>query len=356
MGEKLSVDLRAGGLGDVWMRLAGFHAAAALRPGLRVSAAVPDVLYDIASAGFGGRLEVATEAEAGAVTYSVRGLRDLLPSALRGRRWAAPYGRVVIRDWNRWRVRDRLNSLAYAGADFCGLVHSPPWDSLAWYQGYSEIVLLPSLRMIKPEEFNCQVAADLPDISRRVARHAAACPVPGPESVDGRVVVFPTGSARQFIPLEWAKAHLGDAVFALHESEPDPGKWRDAGLAVVIYSTPAQIAALGRRARIALTTDSFPSHVLQYAGAEVVVLITEAARHRVVSPGFTGHVVDAVAPCHPCPHLERRAAPRCKEGHEVCLNWASPVYAAGIREAVAETLTTGAEGRAGNRKVRSAWR
>jgi hypothetical protein len=331
MGEKLSVDLRAGGLGDVWMRLAGFHAAAALRPGIRVRAAVPEVLYDIACAGFGGRVEVVTAAEAGAVTYSVRGLRDLLPSALRGRRWAAPYGRVVIRDWNRWRLRDRLNSMAYAAADLCGLVYSPPWESLAWYQGYSEVVLLPALRNITPEEFNRQVAADLPDIARRVAHVAAECAVPGPEPIDGRVVVFPTGSARQFIPVEWAKANLPDAVIALHESEPDPGKWRDADLAVVIYSTPAQIAALGRRARIALTTDSFPSHVLQYAGAEVVVLITEAARHRVVSPGFAGHVVDAVAPCHPCPHLERRAAPRCKEGHEVCLNWESPVYTARVR-------------------------
>jgi hypothetical protein len=338
MGEKLSVDLRAGGLGDVWMRLAGFHAAVALRPGLRVSAAVPDVLYDIACAGFGGRLDIATGAEAGAVTYSVRGLRDLLPSALRGRRWAAPYGRVVIRDWNRWRLRDRLNSLAYAGADLCGLVHSPPWDSLAWYQGYSEIVLLPALRTIKPEEFNRQVAADLPDISRRVARHAEDCPVPGAEAVDGRVVVFPTGSGRQFIPLEWARENLCNAVFALHERDPDLQLWHDADLAVVVYSTPEQIATLGLMARVVLTTDSFPSHVLQYSGAEVVVLITGTARVRVVAPGFRGQVVDATAPCHPCPHLERRGFPKCKEGHEVCLNWASPVYAAKIREAVAETL------------------
>ena len=314
------------------MRLVAFYAVAALKPELRIRATLPKALHSIALSGFGDRLEVATEADASAITYSVRGLRDLLPSALRGRRFAAPYGRVVIKDWNRWRFRDRLNSLSYALVDLCRLVYSPPWESLQWYQGYSEIVLIPSLRNISPEEFNRQVAADAPHISHRIAGLARESAAPGSSMVAGRVVVFPTGSGRQFIPLEWARENLPNAVFALHERDPDLQLWHGADLGVIVYSTPEQIAALGLMARVALTTDSFPSHVLQYSGAEVVVLITGTARFRVVAPGFRGQVVDAVAPCHPCPHLERRGFPKCKEGHEVCLNWESRTYTSKIME------------------------
>jgi hypothetical protein len=203
---------------------------------------------------------------------------------------------------------------------------------LQWYQGYSEIVLIPSLRNISPEEFNRQVAADAPHISHRIAGLARESAAPGSSMVAGRVVVFPTGSGRQFIPLEWARENLPNAVFALHERDPDLQLWHGADLAVIVYSTPEQIAALGLMARVALTTDSFPSHVLQYSGAEVVVLITGTARFRVVAPGFRGQVVDAVAPCHPCPHLERRGFPKCKEGHEVCLNWELRTYTSKIME------------------------
>jgi hypothetical protein len=51
-------DLRAGGLGDVWMRLVGFYAMAALRAETIFNLAVPQALETIALRAFGDRLRI----------------------------------------------------------------------------------------------------------------------------------------------------------------------------------------------------------------------------------------------------------------------------------------------------------
>lgn len=324
--EKLAVDLRVGGFGDVWMRLVGFYAMAALRENFAFSLTIPSSLESLGIHAFGDRLKISTTDDSADVTYSVRGLRDLLPRALGGQKFAAPYGRAVIKTWNRWTPRDRINAFLYGAADSCGLVFSPPWDSLSDYQGFSETILLPQLRNVSAEEFRAQLVADHVVISRRVAAFAVQFANNVPRKITDSVLVFPTGTGRQFIPLDWARKNLPEAVFAIHEGDPELGEWQSSGLQTAIYSSPGEIAAMGVAARVAVTTDSFPSHILQYSGARVVVLITGTERSRVVSPGFKGEVVDAVAPCHPCPHLERRGFPKCKAGFQVCLNWDSPEY------------------------------
>jgi hypothetical protein len=332
MSKRISADLRVGGLGDIWMRLVGFHAVAALRPDMEFALAVPGVLEAVSRSAFGDRLEISREAAEGAVCYSVRGLRDLVPQALGGRRFAAPYGRAVIKSWNRWSLRDRVNALAYWAADCSGFVYSPPWDSLEGYQGYSEVVLIPRLRDVSRREFHDQVAAEHDSIAQRVADFASRTSKIDLKRAAGGTIIFPTGTGRQFIPIGWAAQNFPEALFAIHENDSDLPAWRASGLQTVVYSNPGSIAALGAAAGIAITTDSFPSHVLQYSGGDVVVLITGTEMTRVISPGFKGRVVDAVAPCHPCPHLERRGFPRCKAGLEVCLNWESPEYTNRILE------------------------
>jgi len=318
----------------VWMRLVGFYAMAALHSEARFNLAVPRALETIALRAFGDRLHISTEPSAGAVTYSVRGLRDLLPEALGGRRFAAPYGRAVIKSWNRWTLRDRLNSFLYALADRTGVVYSPPWDSLSAYQGYSETILIPLLRGVALPDFIAQVEADHASISQRIAALPRNCVDAASELSAGTVLVFPTGTGRQFVPIEWARRNLPQAIFAIHARDAERGEWQISGLKTVIYSTPDEIAAVGAVAAVTVTTDSFPSHVLQYSGGNIVVLITGTERSRVVSPGFKGQVVEAVAPCYPCPHLERRGFPKCKAGFKACLNWESPEYTSRILELV----------------------
>ena len=310
----------------MWMRLVGFYAMAALRAETIFNLAVPQALETIALRALGDRLHISTEPSAGAVTYSVRGLRDLLPQALDGRRFAAPYGRAVIKTWNRWTPRDRLNSFLYAIADRTGLVYSPPWDSLSAYQGYSETMLIPSLRGVALPDFIAQAETDHASISQRIREFARNCGNAASELSAGTVMVFPTGTGRQFVPIDWARRNLPQAVFAIHNRDEERREWQNSGLKTVIYSTPGEIAAIGAVAAVTVTTDSFPSHILQYSGGNIVVLITGTERSRVVSPGFKGKVVDSVASCHPCPHLERRGFPKCKAGFQVCLNWNSAEY------------------------------
>jgi hypothetical protein len=323
-------------LGDIWMRLVGFYAAAGLRANCKIAVTVPETLVLLAEEGFGSRLQITSTQVPGGVAFSVRGLRHLLPAAFGGQRFAAPYGRVVIKDWGRWNLRDRVNSGLYALSNFAGLVYSPPWESLAWYQGYSEVVTIPMLRDISAADFNAMVIADRAEISARVC-FAAKRRVGNRFNAD--IVVFPTGSGRQFVPIQWAQSHLSAAVFALHGKDPDLQAWKASGLMTTTYDTPEDIASLALTAGVAVSTDSFPSHVLQYTSDRVVVLITGTAKSRVVAPGFQGAVVDAAVPCHPCPHLERRGFPKCKAGHEVCLNWDSPIYTARILEAVSRLRT-----------------
>lgn len=330
--ESLSADLRIGGLGDVWMRLVGFYAMAALHTDVIFRLTVPRSIESIAFHVFGDRLNISVEANPEAIVYSVRGVRELLPQALGRCRFAAPYGRAVIKTWNRWTLRDRLNSFLYTVADWSGLVYSPPWDSLSAYQGYSETILFPLLRNVSYFDFHTQAILDRDSITQRVKAFAckSACKVSS--QVAGAVLVFPTGTGRQFIPLEWAQTHLPNALFALHDKDAELKKWQASGLHIVIYSKPGDIAAMGAKAAVTITTDSFPSHILQYSGGRIIILITGTERPRVVSPGFPGHVVDAVAPCHPCPHLERRGFPRCKAGLKVCRNWDSLEYTGKILE------------------------
>lgn len=338
--HSLTLDFRVGGLGDNWMRLAGFYVTAALRPSFRFRLVLPGKLVRVATHAFGDRLEILGEAPAeGSVVYAVRGLRDLLPEAVRGQRYASPYGRVVIHDWNRWTVKDRLNSLAYTASDLAGLVYSPPWPSLDHYQGYSEVVTVPELRDLAVGEFEAQLKADAPGIRQRLQDAPLSTEFSLPEGLEDKAVVFPSGTGYQFIPMTWAKKHLPEAVYAFFHRDPELALWRDAGLQVVpFYTEPGDMLALARAARVAASTDSFPSHFLQYCAPRFAVMLTELPRHRVISPAFTGKVIGSVAPCYPCPHLERKGFPRCKAGHAACLNWDSLDYTREIQS----TLRIGA--------------
>jgi hypothetical protein len=334
MLKKLSLDLRGGGLGDMWMRLVGFHAAAGVRSNLLFHVAVTRKIESFAMQVFGDRLQFVSTVESSAIVYSTRGLRHLFFDALRGTRFASPYGRSVIKDWNRWRFRDRLNSFFYFLSDIVGIVYSPPWSSFKSYQGYSEVVLIPSLRDISINEFNFRIIQDHRLISERVSSIASKSLPEKFQHLKGRIVVFPSGTGRQFVPVEWAQSNLPNAIYAFHQEDPEHEKWLSAGLQTTLYKSPEEIAALGLISRVAVSTDSFPSHVLQYSGCKLVILITGTAKYRVVSPAFKGRVVDAVASCHPCPHLARGSFHRCMAGHEVCVNWNSPQYTTRIMNAI----------------------
>jgi hypothetical protein len=331
----ITLDLRIGGLGDNWMRLVGFYVAAALRPEYRLRLVLPAKLVRVGRHAFSDRLDIVEGDQPETITYAVRGLRDLLKPALFGARFASPYGRVVINDWNRWTVKDRLNSFALTLVDKVGLIHSPPWASLDHYQGYSEVVTIPAFRSLPVGEFERQLALDYAGIRERLLTAPRSAEFALPDDLTDRAVIFPAGTGYQFVPLEWAKRQMPEAVYAFFHRDPDLVRWREAGLQTIpFYTEPGDMIALASAARVSASTDSFPSHFLQYCAPRFVVMLTELPRHRVVSPAFSGPVVPSLAPCYPCPHLERVGFPKCKAGREACHNWDSSVYANYIHEAL----------------------
>lgn len=332
----LDLDIRVGGLGDIWMRLVSFYAVAKLRPDIRIRLLLPDKLRRVARHGFGDGLEILDELPvSGRIVYAVRGLRDLIPTAISGLRYASPYGRVVIHDRKIRSFKDQLNATAYTVSDWLGLVYSPPWGSFQYYQGYSEVVTLPVFRPIEIDHFVEALRAIGPILRERLQAAPCSEGFEVPSYIGDRAVIFPTGTGYQFIPLEWARLHLPDAVYAFFHRDPEMEKWREAGLSVVPFKTePGDMIALALRAKVAASTDSFASHVLQSVTDKSVVMLTELPHHRIVSPIFAGQVVPSLAACHPCLHRERSSFPTCSSGHAACLNWNSPDYAWRIKQAL----------------------
>ena len=334
--NELNLDIRVGGLGDNWMRLVGFYAVATLRPATRIRLLLPDKLRRVARHAFGDRLDIVDDVPArGSIVYAVRGLRDLLPAAIRGARYASPYGRTVINDRKIRSLKDRLNVAAYALADWAGLVYSPPWDSLQYYQGYAEIVTLPAFRGLDIDTFVDALRSAYPVLRDRLKTAPCSEGFSVPADISDAAVIFPTGTSYQFIPLDWARFHLPDAVYAFFYRDPEMERWQRAGLRVVSFKTePGDMIALALRAKVAASTDSFASHVLQSISDKAVIMLTEVPQHRIISPIFSGPVIPSLASCHPCLKCERTSFPTCSAGHVSCINWQMPEYSRLIKQAL----------------------
>jgi hypothetical protein len=330
----LTIDIRQGGLGDCWMRLVGFYVASLIKPKVNIELVVPKPLLLASRQAFSSCLNINDQATSKInFTYSSLGLRHLLPNAIKGSRFASPYGRVVISDWNVWTLKDKLNWAAILFANKLSLVHTPPLNSLKYYQSYSEIVTLPSFRDIDYFSFESKLLSLAPSIMEALQSSPTSPEYSPPSSIETRTVIFPTGTGYQFIPLWWALEYLPNAVYAFFHKDPDLVRWSEAGLeTVAFYEQPGDLLDLANKSKLAISTDSFPSHFLQYSASNLVVLLTELPRMRIISPCFRGQVVESIALCHPCPHLERRGFMTCKSGFSECINWKSEAYARNILE------------------------
>jgi hypothetical protein len=329
---KIRIDSTAGGNGDVWMRLVGFYTIQALKNDIKFEIVVPDFLSKLAEHTFGDRLTIAHDDLKSDYYFTNLGMKDLLKGILYGKKYISPHHRAVIYDKKERRIKDYANILVFNIADWLGLVQVPKWKWIKKYQGYLDVIGLKRIRSISYDVFKNQLLMDYPVTMSKLKENIPVSPeLVIPEDMKESVVVFPTGTSRQFIPLWWAKKHLPDAYFAFFIKDSDADRFKDNGLKIIyFYKEPGDIIALSHSAKWAISTDSFPSHLLQSATTQCAITITEVLKSRVISPVFDGKVVDSQVNCHPCLHLERKGHPFCAAGYKECLNWRNQLYTENI--------------------------
>lgn len=324
---QLHVDASTGGRGDIWMRLLGFYAIAGLKPDYEIHILLPEFLKPLARVTYGDRLVIAeSKTPQMKYSYSTMGIKDLLPGILKGERYIAPFHKAVIEDKKQKKLKDFINLVIFDVADVFGLIHVPPASISRTYHGYLETVSIKSLRHISFDQFAEQVKKDYSIVFDRLNGDIPLSPeLQIPDDVSENVVVFPNGTSRQFVPVEWAKEHLPNAYYALFHKDNEVKLFTENGLKVIpYYKEPGDIIAIAKNAKWNVSTDSFPSHLLQTANERVTVTITEVVPSRVISPGFRGKVVDNEVACHPCLHLNRNIP--CAAGYFECLNWKNKKY------------------------------
>ncbi len=334
----IKIDSSKGGNGDVWMRLVSFYASAALLPDYSFSIIVPEIFKTLSILVFGDRLNILTDSTTSKdmLVYTNLGIKDLIKPILNGRRFISPYQRAVIQDKKKKEIKDFLNILLFKIVGTFGFVLVPDKKWIPYYQGYLDIVSIKAIEGIEYTNFEKQLKLDFVQLLERLNSKIPISPeLHAPSDLCDSVLVFPTGTSRQFIPLWWASNNLKNAYFAFYFKDDEAKEFLKTGLKVIyFYKEPGDIIFLSQKAKWTVSTDSFPSHLLQYSNPRTTIVLTEVLKTRIISPVFSGVVVDSVAPCHPCLHKAKKIHPLCDAGLKECLNWKSKVYTENILKSI----------------------
>ena len=327
---RLIIDSTSGGNGDVWMRLVSFYTIAGIEPKYSFEIIVPPFFKQLAEYSFGDRLVIITDKQKSNLKFTSLGIRDLLSGILSGQKYIAPYYRAVIHDKKKSGLKDKLNAMLFSTFDLFGLVQVPHEKWIKVYQGYLDVIGIKKLRHISYEQYISQLEKDYTLIYNRLNQDVPVSPeLEMPVDLHQNVVIFPTGTSRQFIPVWWAKENLSHAYYAFFFKDKDAQPFIEAGLKVIyFYKEPGDIIALSHKAKWTISTDSFPSHLLQYATKKCAITITEVLKSRIISPVFKGEVVDNQVSCHPCLHINKSML--CAAGYTECLNWKNKNYTQAI--------------------------
>ncbi|MCH6234035.1 hypothetical protein [Cognataquiflexum rubidum] len=343
MGQKeirLTIDSRNGGNGDVWMRLVGFYVIAALKPEIKIRILIPAFLRNLAKHTFSDRLEILNDEQEceSPLIYTSLGFKDLFIGIVKGEKYISPYQRSVIIDKKKRQFKDVVNIILFNLSDYAGWIQVPAWSSIKLYQGYLDIIGVKKIREIDYEQFVTQLESDSERLYSKLNSNLPISPeLTIPKDLEQNVVIFPTGTSRQFIPVNWAVKNFPDAYFAFFYRDPDAELFQKNGLKIVFfYKEPGDIIFLSQKAKWTISTDSFPSHLLQYSSNKCSITITEVLKSRIISPVFKGKVIDAEVSCHPCLHLDRKNHPKCAAGYEECLNWKNNTYTNNLKASAAK--------------------
>jgi hypothetical protein len=332
----LEIDTSKGGNGDIWMRLVSLYSVAKLLPEYQIVLKIPSFFLELAQFSFGDRLHFVRHFSnnKSVIQYTNLGIKDLLKPLLKGNRFVSPYQKAVIADRKEKKIKDYINVAIFEFLNGFNLVSVPKADLIKCYQGFLDIAAIPIIRNVSYEKYLSQLELDYSLVYNKLQ---LGIPISNelllPEDLAKNILVYPTGTSRQFVPVWWAVVNLPEAYYAFYFQDDDAKAYLEAGLKVIyFYREPGDIIHLAKNAKWTISTDSFPSHLLQYSNLNTTIVLTEVLKSRIVSPVFNGIVVDSIAPCHPCLHMARKIQPLCAAGYSECLNWKSEMYTESIKK------------------------
>ncbi len=319
----LIIDSRIGGFGDVWMRFLALYSLAQLSAKVKPSIIANASLIETASFLFGDRLHFLSAPSEQSIAFSHLGLRDTLLPMLRGKRFINPFFHVLKRDRKTQRFKDRVNDFLINAVSISGRLLLPSAQSSNHYQGYMELTAFPCYRKIPWPDFLAQARLDLPALRERLKSKF-------PSQNGSMRLVFPSGTAHQVMPAEWALRHMPEATFAFFASDRYQDDFSSRGLKVAHFDSLESLLTLASQARQLISVDSFPSHILQTYSGDAMIVLTETIRCRTVHPAFDGKVVASTAPCNPCKHLVRGTSSPCEAGLPFCSTWDDAAYSSKV--------------------------
>jgi hypothetical protein len=246
--------------------------------------------------------------------FTHRGIRENFIGILTGQRFICPFVQQIAQRREGGKPIKWSKKLAYRLLDMAGRQYIPTITSLERYHGFMHMVAIPTLRSANWETFKAKAICDLKNLQMRLRRSICA-----EESPNNEIVVFPSGTSHQFMPPSFGVRILRDANYAFHENDTTAKMYEAVGLKIVYYKNVSELIKQGAKARTIVCTDSFPSHLWQTFGGNVVLIMTQQSASRVVHPGFSGRVIHSRAVCSPC--LPTGRAQKCENNFTSCITW-----------------------------------
>jgi len=317
----MRIDFKISGFGDAWMRFIALAIMTEIDPSTRHVVYPSKPLVSLAKQTFEPWFDVAESGPAD-VTMLHYGLRRLLPGLLNGEAYYSPFYWLLRHRRPRTTIKDRLNDVAFQAASLVTRLSLPTEKYTFKYQGFMEIQGLKPFRRVTLAQFEAAAPAVLEKLRVRVQSL-----FPGQGS-GSSVLVFPSGSAHQIMPPDFAAEYFRDARFAFHRKDLFASEYLNLGLSVVYFESPEDIFSLISGAGTVYSTDSFPAHLAQLWRDECYMLMSQQKAEMVVVPGFPdGQILHSLAPCHPCrsrARLDKES--KCDAGRMYCHTWNDPVY------------------------------
>jgi hypothetical protein len=239
---------------------------------------------------------------------------------MRGQRFLSPFYQIVRADRKCTNLKQRLNDVCIRAAKGSGAFLVPEAASVNCYQGYHELSAISEFSEVPYPLFVEQAREDFSQVRQRMHSLWPKCDKP-----TWPVIVLPSGTGHQVMPPEWACANLPGATYVFFARDAYKTQFSNRGLQIEEFDSLAGLIEVSAQAKVAVVTDSFPSHPLQAYSSSTIAALSQQPQTRIIHPAFDGQVIHSKAKCCPCANRARGVGV-CEAGFDVCSTWSDQRY------------------------------